>query len=166
MGKDTSSLLKQKKADSLMVSYVILIVITMSISIFVYAYLKLYLPKQARECEIDTKIAVTNATCFYSSGGDLALTIENRGLFNISGIFVKFDKPEAKVKKQLNPGLEFLRPSLAPEKNLRFNYNNLSRFNISIENVAYEIEIEPAILDKGFLVPCKNSIITYPVSCS
>lgn len=166
MTKNTFSL-RNKKADSLVVSYVILIVIGLAISGFVYAYLKLYLPAQQRECEPDVKISIKNVTCLVNYQGDLALTIENRGLFNVSGMFIRFEKSDVLVKKLLNANQTFFKNSeLSPGKEISFNFNNLSRYNITVQpEISYELEIEPATLQEGFLVPCKNSIVTHKVNC-
>lgn len=149
-----------------MVSYVLLVVIAISLSVFVYAYLKLYLPENRRECEVDTRIVITEVTCL-SNYDDLSFKIENRGLFNVSGAFMKFDLRTKTVKTQLNKDDEFLRPPLAPGQARVMNFNNFSRvygFPLT-ENTDFELEVEPAVLQDGFLVSCKDAIVTYPVTC-
>lgn len=179
------SRLRNKKADSLMVTYVIIIVIAVALSAFVYNYLKLQIPKNQRECEVEVKIIVKNVSCISNycgtPGGDLALTIENRGLFDVSGLFVRFEKKSMKVKKLLNANNTFLmnystrRPDpLPPGGERSYNFNNLSKYNVKLNLSSanellepYEVEIQPAVLQDGFIVPCKNSIVTYPIdSCS
>ncbi len=165
MVKDTFPF-RNKKAVSEMVSYVLLIVIAISISVFVYAYLKLYLPENRRECEADTKIVITDVTCL-KNFNTLSFKMENRGLFTVSGVYVKFDVPNKKVKTQLNKDNEFLHPPLVPGNATGFNYGNISQtINSSlVTNINYELEIEPAVLQDGFLVLCKDGIVTYPVTC-
>lgn len=156
-----------------MVSYVILIVIGVSISVFVYAYLKLYLPaEKQKECEADVKLVITSVSCISSycgvPGGDLALTVENRGLFNVSGLFIRFGNSTSKVKKLLNANETLLKGTnvLGPGDNRRYNYIDLnSRYGIVVSpTMNHEIEVEPAVLQDGYIVPCKKSIVTYPVT--
>ena len=155
----------KKKAVSLMVSYVLLVVIGIAISVFVYAYLKYYLPENRKECEVDTRVIISNVSCI-ASASDIRVDIENRGLFNISGVFVRFDTASGRaVKKQLNNGDEFLGIPIAPGESRALNFDDVSGIIDLDVSTPYEIEIEPAILDEGFLIPCKNSIATYPVTC-
>ena len=162
---------RRNKAESLMVSYVLLIVIGIAISVFVFAYLKLYLPENRKSCELDTEIAIVNASCIYNDQ-DLSITLENRGLFNISGVFIRFGVPGEKVKVQLNEDKEFLGLSggpgpLSPGEKKAFNYDSaaLNLLGIDLERYStYELEVQSAILDKGFLIPCED-VVNYQVTC-
>ena len=74
--------MKNKKAVSLMVSYVILISIVIAVSIGVYAYLKAFVGdvEPAIDCKEETSFIIESYTC---SIGNLELTLRNNGRFNI-----------------------------------------------------------------------------------
>jgi len=149
-----------------MVSYVLLVVIAIAVSVFVYAYLKLYLPQNQKECDPDVKIVVTDVECVVLPDGQLKVTLENRGLFKVSGVYFRFGEASKTVKKQLNNSFSTLKEPMFPGNASAFVFNNLNAtFPGLNKQTQYEIEIEPVVLDKGFLVPCKNSIVTYPVRC-
>lgn len=89
-----SALNKNKKAVSIIVSYVLLITITLSLSVLVYNWLKFYVvDPEIPECSSNVNIIIqdffcvpsnTNTTGFYTAG-NVQITLKNKGLFNISG---------------------------------------------------------------------------------
>src|SRR3989344_5551288 len=96
-----------KKADSQMVSYVLLVVIAVSLSVAVFAFLKLYLPSDREKCPDDVNVIIEGASCSRSSG-TLILNITNRGLFNVSMLFVRLGSESRTVRLQVNPKNETL----------------------------------------------------------
>lgn len=150
-----------KKAVSLMISYVLLVVIVLSIATLVYVYLKLYLPVKIPECSDDISVLIEKATCDIK-GNQTNVTVRNSGLFNISAMFVRLVAPGHTVGTQLNKGQETLN-SIPPGDNKYTYVYNTSHINVtSGTNV---IEIQPATIQKGILVVC-NSIATQYVTCA
>src|SRR3989344_1131649 len=101
MVKKNMSHLRNKKAISLMVSYVLLIVIAIGVSVLVYNYLKLYTPGEKKECPADVYLTVDDVTCSLSQN-TINLTITNRGVFNISAVFIRVGPQNKSVKLQIN----------------------------------------------------------------
>lgn len=86
---------KNRRAVSEVISYVLLIVIAMSLAAGVYAWMKFYVPSENEEtCPDETALAIVNYTCKYiklpvsSARSTIALSIENKGLFDVDGFFI------------------------------------------------------------------------------
>ena len=78
---------KNKKAMSLMVEYVLLIVFSVVIGLIVYGVLKTYVPKDKIACPDGTSLLIENYN--YNCGNQiLTLTMSNNGRFNVTGYFV------------------------------------------------------------------------------
>jgi hypothetical protein len=89
--------IKNKKAVSEVISYVLLIVIAMSLATGVYAWMKFYVPSEKEEkCADDTAISIIDYNCLYNPilGGpenkknEIRLTISNQGFFEVDGFFI------------------------------------------------------------------------------
>jgi len=77
-----------KKAVSLMLSYVILIVIAISLAIGVYSWLRLYANvEEIDKCPKDTALIIQDYEC--SGGYEINITVKNKGLFNVSGFYIR-----------------------------------------------------------------------------
>ncbi len=155
-----------KKAVSLIVSYVLLIVIAVSISALVYTYLKSYISPEGVECPADTSLVIETADC-NRPNNEITIQLSNRGLFNISGVYLRFAEEGRDVRAQLNPGFEneyFIQP-LAPGKSTPIKRYSIDEFlKTGIDN--YLLEVQPATFQDGHLVPCKNLIITQKILCA
>jgi len=80
---------KSKKALSEMVSYILLVVIALGLSVSVFAWLKSQLPSEKEEkCSEDVALAIRNYACNPLTE-EINLTLENTGLFNIKGVYVR-----------------------------------------------------------------------------
>lgn len=86
--------LKKKKAISVMVSYILLIVFAIVLSAIVFYWLRTYLPGQGIECPEDTSILIEKAIF---QDGNLNITIINNGLFSIAGYFIRAGKQDQKI---------------------------------------------------------------------
>jgi len=170
---------QNKKAVSEIVGYVILIIIAVSLSVVTYSFLKSYIPKEKAECPSDIGLIVENYTCKYiaSSGGGLGtqtsyleLAVLNKGLFIVDAAYIRLGAPGTKAKEQINKGdfnlySEAGKPGLNPGEVTSIPR---SKFNIvSIVNAAgsYELEIEPALIERNSIVTCKNAIILQTINC-
>ncbi len=82
-------MLKQKKAVSLMVSYVLLIVIGISLAILVYYWI---LPQinleEMPKCPDNVALIIMDYSCDLSTD-EITLTLKNQGRFDIDGFFIR-----------------------------------------------------------------------------
>lgn len=74
-----------KKGVSVLIGYVLLISFVIVISVVVYQLLKTYVPTEIGECPSGTSIILKEYEC---DDRLLNLTIQNKGLFNVGGVFV------------------------------------------------------------------------------
>ena len=153
-----------------MISYVLLVVITITLSAMVYSFLKFYLPSIRAECSEDIYLVVDSYSCNLQ-GQALTINLTNRGLFNVSGVFLRFAAEGRIVRQQINEGeeMELKGPGdnspLAPDQSTtQKTYSLTNRLEEEVEN--YVLEIQPAIFAEGNLVPCENAITTQPVVCA
>jgi hypothetical protein len=164
-----------KKGVSEMISYVLLVIIAVSISALVYTYLKndicVFCP--APECREGTSIIVEDYWCD-KTNLKINLTIYNKGLFNVTAVFIRFGKDNQSVKSQLNTGREQFPAQLAPGRSVMLNYSlsnpsisKAIRDMLSSGDNNFEIEIQPAEIQKKVgLVPCKNAITAQNIVCN
>ena len=168
-------LLQDKKGVSLMIGYVLLIIIAISLSIAVYAFLVLYLPSEEPGCPEDIKIIVNEVSCIWSSGDgkwQIEVSVTNKGLFGIDGIFIRVGDKDRIYKEVVNEDdEEFLTGGGLPpgEKRTLGNYN-LAEWSGGQSNAPtnYEIEIEPFIfeLDKSNKPQlCSHNLVTKNLIC-
>jgi hypothetical protein len=158
--------MQNKKGVSLMISYALLIVITIALGALVYAYLKFYLPSDKTECPEDMSLRALNIVCI-SDGqhATLSMDLYNAGLFNVSGVYLRFGASERTVRLQIpeNKGQELFDYPLAPGSAYTKTYVLNSLLEPSVSN--YILEIQPAIFAEKSTIPCTNAIITQPVTC-
>ncbi len=167
---------KNKRAVSLMVSYVLLISIVVMISIGVYAWLNgLGRFSPEIDCEEGTSLVIDEITgC--NSGGPLEFNVRNNGRFNINGVLVGVsDAVDKYPVVYLNPEgtpdepgfysfppASPLKPS-EPDNIKTIKFTNIDSDGNSIGNI-YSISIQPFILDKrNRMVLCENAVIIQPV---
>src|SRR3989344_3734074 len=96
--------LLNKKGVSVMVGYVLLIAIAVALSTAVFFYLKLYLPDERPECNVDVKLTIEELTCTLVGAQDseIDIKIANKGLFNVDGAYIKIGDPDRAFKENLN----------------------------------------------------------------
>ena len=153
-----------KRAVSLMVSYVLLIVISLGLAGGVYSFLKFRATIPTDEgCPVDAVLTIKSYNC-NNQTKILTLEIENRGLFNISGFFIRAtnnteipaimplqtSELEGELGKNIT-GRYYFNSPLAPnsKQETKFSYTNA----IPIK----KIEIQPFIV-KERLQACDNII--------
>lgn len=147
-----------KKGISEVVSYVLLIVIAVGLSVLVYSFLKSYVPKEKPLCPEDSSLIVQDYECS-SSLKILTINFANKGLFNVSAAYVRLGEANSKVKTLLRENV-YLAYSLSPGKNLTERYP----LPAGISGTK-EIEIEPAVFNKGKLALCEKATITQTIIC-
>jgi hypothetical protein len=79
--------MKNKKAVSVVIGYILLIAFGVIMSIIVYNYLKTYVPKDSLSCPNEVSIFIKEIEC-NSSTGNLSLRLKNNGNFNLEGYFI------------------------------------------------------------------------------
>ncbi|MBS3098601.1 hypothetical protein J4462_00130 [Candidatus Pacearchaeota archaeon] len=152
-----------KKAVSPIVAYSLLIVITISLSAIVYPYLKLHLPTERPECPSNFILVIEETSCDFTNK-NLSITVSNRGLFNVSAVYIRFAEADRKVRTQINKGNEFFPEPISPSSNSKtFYYSSLNEYILSSGD--YVVEIQPAIFEKQALYPCPRAIVSQKVRC-
>jgi len=79
--------IKNKKAISPMIGYILLISIVVVLSLIVYTWLKTYVPQDSLECPDSTSMFIRSYE--YAPNNQLNITIKNNGNFNIGGYFIR-----------------------------------------------------------------------------
>jgi len=163
---------KKKRGASMIVSYALLIVIAIGLSAIVYPFLKARLPIDNVECPSDLSLSIEEVSCDLATQS-INLTMLNRGLFNITGAYVRFAEASKSIRPQVNEGKEaYLKgyindfSPLAPGQYtalLKYQVGNLS---VYLPDSDFVVEVQPAIFKKGVMVPCANKIITQTIKCT
>ncbi len=154
-------LLRDKKGVSEIVGYVLLIVIAIAISITVYAFLREQVPEDATACRDDVHLAIEDISC---KDHTLNITLGNRGLFDVQGVYIKSGAQGSVYKIilncltentcVLNPGSE-----IAPGDTWNVRFTNETLINDQ------EIEIQPLTLVDGKGVLCDKAIVKQIINC-
>jgi len=163
-----------KKAVSIMVGYVLLIAIAVSLSTAVFFYLKLYLPDERPECEVDIQLTIDSVKCVWNAATspiyvDIDLNMTNRGLFNVEGAFIKIGDYNRVYRTDLNPPND---PTniisicngasgvLKPGEKFCGDYT----YSL-VPNVTQEISVQPVVWIDNKPVLCPNAVVTKTIVC-
>ncbi len=171
---------RDRRGESVVLGYALLIVLAIGMGAAVYAYLKFYLPKEQPSCPEGVSLAIVNKSC---AGGIFSITLQNKGLFSVNGSYIKIGESGRVYKEIVNcPGPEqhapkcqiyfntgrpeyFTKPLLPGEIwSASFDYNGTGES---------EVEVEPLIISNigardtnRTRVLCKNAIISTKVTCA
>ena len=149
-----------KKGVSVIVSYVFLTVIVITLSFLTYTYLKNYLPSDKAECPEGISLIATNLSCHNKI---LYVELVNKGMFNVTNVFLRLGVSNRSVGLQINKGnKEILIPPLGPGQQIIEWYDVDSYVTGDGD---YFLEIEPALVIDRNLVLCEKAIVDYPVTC-
>ena len=155
-----------KKAVSLMISYVLLIAIVIGLAIGVYAWLRVIANiSPTPDCKEGTSIILEQENCY---PGSLELDLKNNGRFNISGVIVAIsnetqqqptiylipDKQGGVIK-----GNYYFPTPLSPQEITTVLFTNKDENGDTIIDVT-AIQLQPFIIDKNQKVVCKEAVIT------
>jgi hypothetical protein len=171
-----------KKAVSLMVSYVLLISIAIALSIGVFIWLKgISNVTPVADCKEGTSILLENYTCTTGITGGISLEIKNSGYFNISGIVLSVSDnvdrfPITYLTKDIfscqsvgqASHCQFNSP-LKPGDKMTATYTNIdAQTNSPVTFTDVEVvRIQAFIIDTTGKVICENSAIKQNVqSCT
>ncbi len=165
---------KNKKAVSLMVSYVLLVSIIIIVSIGVFAWLKTISNiSPPTDCKEGTSAILENYTCTDGLTGGIDLYLKNNGYFNINGVILsvsndtgifpvvylmpKFDEePQGNIK-----GHSFFDEPLKPGEIITANFSNIDGNDmdtVDFNNIRV-IQIQPFIVEETGKIICQNAII-------
>lgn len=148
-------MIKNKKAMSEIIAYVLLIVLAISLSLVVYAWLKSYIVKPEKNCPEGVSISLEEYSC---KDKIISLNVKNNGLFNIDGYVVRVgNTTKGKAVYYLkNRGLieNYLPGKKALEPGEKFD----SVLNYKDYGVITRIEIQPFEVDKEIIM-CSDAII-------
>ena len=156
---------KNKKAVSLMVSYVILISIGIALAILVYGWMKFYTSpdQETRKCPDQIALIIDDYSCDYGNS-ELNLTIKNQGLFTTDGFIVKIhNRPGAEIgfyALELNEdsGIE---EKLTPREKFNISYD-ISEYVSPAQEITV-IELQSFLLDSNNeKILCPQTFILYP----
>ncbi|MCH7568904.1 MAG: hypothetical protein IIA87_05805 [Nanoarchaeota archaeon] len=154
---------RDRKGISLMIGYVLLIVIAIGLSIAVFAYLKLYLPRNQPQCPDDVSLTIEWVTC---SGGNVELTLTNRGLFSVDGAYIRIGERGRIFKEILNEEkLRFVIVGGGGTIGLKPGESWVSPSYIYNGTGNQELEIEPLLFIEKYPVLCEKSIVSQIVDC-
>lgn len=82
-----------KKALSIIIGYVLLIVIVISISLVVYAWMKSYVYVDTEKCPEGVSLIIDSYNCNLTKYM-ISFTFKNTGRFNLNGLFLKIANTE------------------------------------------------------------------------
>jgi len=160
---------KNKKAISLMVSYVLLIIIALGLAAVIYPRIRNIVPENSEECDTNTALSIRSYSCAITQDQDdvLFLEIENKGFFSVDGFFIRAADTDEGI---LNISLETRDVEKEAVIAGRYNFDINEKFlpeekitaNFSIK--PYEkitkIQLQPFIYGEksGRLITCDNII--------
>ncbi len=164
----------KKKAQSEMVSYILLIVIAMGLAVGVYAWINWYVvPGEEREkCSSDVSLSIEDYNCWTApdtSGTNekyFTMKLKNNGLFNVSGFFIKASNdtsqlPIVQLKtsdtaiEQVIPGTYYFSE---PAKAGQMRTTNFS-YTADIDSIK-RVRVQPFVLHSktGTILLCENYV--------
>ena len=166
----------KKRGLSEMVGYAILIVIAIGLSVLVYAFLKLYIPKDAPQCQQGVSLKVQEATCSYSNKGygKLEIKLHNNGLFDVHAAYIRIREDNRKIGVWINNPEDsrvrvtdfYLYKGSERKLSPGETSDSIDLFTSKIYNKGnYILEIQPAQFHGNYLATCENTII-YPIECT
>jgi hypothetical protein len=147
---------KDKRAVSIIVSYVLLISITIALSVLVYNWLRFYVDEdEVSECSTDVSLIIQDYFCVKNNSGGpgyLEITLKNKGLFTIDGYALRVhDDPDAEFGFYT---LDESGVSIVPGNSTTATYSFSEDYGKILEEVTLA-EVQPYIMD-GDKVSCKS----------
>jgi len=181
---------KNKKAVSLMISYVLLVVIAIVMSIIVFSYLRYVANVEpVIDCDEGTSLVVEDYMCD-AADGKITLVLRNNGRFNIEGFIPTFGgnlqrEPATKLIFGSQPTLLSVNPAvlsappmdpprfftpLKPGEIVNVDFTNTEKKSTGLPEIVSfsflrNLKIQPYVIDEesGFSIPCGNVIIRQDV---
>lgn len=171
MKRERNLLPLNRKGVEAMVGYVLLIAIAISISAAVFFYLKLYLPDERPECDVDIKLTIDSVTCTWNTpinpnSVNVRLNVTNRGLFKIEGAYIKIGDYDRAFRDDLNPDLTLVSScnANAAVLNPGEKFCEVFPYNL-VPAKAQEVSVQPIIWIDNKPVLCPNAIASKVITC-
>jgi len=157
-------LIRNRKAISEIVAYVLLIVISISLALLVYAWLKSNILKPAEECPDSVSISIEYKCNLTKQSIDLK--IKNNGLFTINGFIARASNKTGglaicSLEKDDDRGTFFFKKYIGEELKPNEEYE-ISELSYKSCNNITRIEIEPFITNKEIIL-CNKAIVSEEV---
>lgn len=154
-----------------MVGYVLLIAIAVALSTAVFFYLKLYLPDERPECDVDIRLTIDSVTCVWDTPVNpgsvvIDLNVTNRGLFKVEGAYIKMGDYDRVFREDLNPDLTLISSCngntgfLNPGEKFCKNY-----FHSPVPTIPQEISVQPVIWIDNKPILCPNAVVAKTITC-
>lgn len=159
-----------KKGVSEMLSYVMLIIIAIAIAALVFGYLEIFVPKDKPKCPADISLIIKEASCEISgANSNLAVMLENKGLFNVDSVYIRFGESSKKVLNLVNNPDEYLiNPENVSAIGLPPSLSYLFEKSLSSSEYPpdeYSVEIQPAVVIKNKIIICENAVSRQNLEC-
>ena len=172
---------QDKKAVSLMVSYVLLIVIGISLAILVYYWLLPQInPEEMPKCPDNVALILASYSCD-STDNTITLNLKNQGRFDIDGFFIRGTDSDNKEaipilglsdpdNTEITDGSYYFgSPNIAPLEPGAI-YSKIFSYSFGETKELKKIQIEPFRIQedkrgKDRVVLCDTATITQEVSC-
>lgn len=168
--------IKNKKAISELVSYVLLIVLALGLATGVYSWLNKYVPSAnpSDECPETTALSLNDYNCTKSGEEKIIqLHLENKGYFNINGFFIKATNKTGNVLPTVsladipltmtvgNIGRYQFAVPFGPAEKSQINFTYTQLVNIT------KIQIQPFVIGNKskLIIPCKSPITLDIIKC-
>ena len=149
-----------KRAVSLIVSYVLLISIAVALSISVYAWLKFYVtPPQITECPGDIKLIIQD---YGIETDSFNLTVKNKGTHTVEGYKIAVhirENAEFAIYQVNSSGAP-----LTPGESMSYTYFYTDIEGVSVVNPVRLIQVSPFIIEGSEKIYCKNSVAIQRIS--
>ena len=147
---------KNKKAISEVIAYVLLIMLALSLSIGVYAFLKNVVWKEPKKCPDNLALVLADYSCNFNTK-EINMTLQNKGLFNVTGFTVKINNGSGLYYLSLSlsgsPVKEiFFLNQVKDKKPLRPNEQYFQKLSYLAFNNITQIEIQPFIKEKKIIL--------------
>lgn len=171
MRKERNLLQLNKKGVSEMIGYVVLIAIAVSLSIAVFFYLKLYLPDERPECEVDIKLTIDSVSCVWNSPTNpnfvnINLNVTNRGLFKVEGAYIKIGDYNRAFREDLNPDLTLISSCNGATGILNPGEKFCKTYTYSpVPSIVQEVSVQPVVWIDNKPVLCPNAVVTKSIAC-
>jgi len=164
---------KNKKAISILVSYVLLITLAIALAAGTYYFLRTYAEKPLPEeaCPEGTNIVVENYSCM---DGKLDIKIKNRGLHAVTGVYIKIsNETDSEFLYDLWDMSSRYDPNCNIANNCTYCFSLDPGQECSAENIPYSnyydkitrIMILPYKKEETYTRLCKNAVVSLPVNC-
>ena len=171
--------MKNKKAVSLMVSYVLLISIAIIVATGVFIWLRTMANiAPSTDCKEGTSLILENYNCAFGTDGGIDLYLKNNGYFNIDGVILSVGNDTGifpvvyLMPRPLNgfqgniKGHYFFNTALGPGDITSANFSNVDGQDLEIvdfKNISI-IQIQPFITETTGKVVCQNAIIKQTIA--